>query len=339
MRLSKPVYYDRFRCLAGDCPDTCCQQWDIAVDPDTLALYQSLPGPLGKKVRHSLHLEDGETYLSMDPSGHCPMQDPSGLCSLQAAFGPQALSQVCREFPRLHHDYGSFLELGLEMSCPEAARLLLTEPLTAPVSRQVPGGSQPEYDTEAMEVLLATRQQALSLLTDDRRSLGDRLILLFFYGVHAQALLDGEEVPAFDPEASLETAASMASHGSFREIPAFFSQEEILTSQWAALLADAGEPVLEPQVIPLAHYLVNRYWLQAVSDYDLYCRVKFILISCLLVSSLHGDFIRRAQLFSKEIENDIDNVDSILDAAYTDPLFTDDRLLGFLTKTPANPEL
>ena len=77
-------------------------------------------------------------------------------------------------------------------------------------------------------------------------------------------------------------------------------------------------------------YLIRRYWLQAVSDYDLYCRVKFITVSCLLIKTLGGDIVSTAQLFSKEIENDADNVDAIWDAAYSHPAFTDDRLLGLL---------
>jgi hypothetical protein len=58
--------------------------------------------------------------------------------------------------------------------------------------------------------------------------------------------------------------------------------------------------------------------------------VKFILISCLLVAQLGGDLVSTAQLFSKEIENSAQNVDAILDAAYTHPAFTDDKLLGML---------
>ena len=80
----------------------------------------------------------------------------------------------------------------------------------------------------------------------------------------------------------------------------------------------------------MARYLVERYWLQAVADYDLYSRVKFIILSCLLVKHLGGDIYRTAQLFSKEIENDADNVEAILDGAYAHPAFTDDRLLGML---------
>ena len=75
---------------------------------------------------------------------------------------------------------------------------------------------------------------------------------------------------------------------------------------------------------------MERYWLQAVSDYDLYCRVKFIVVSCLLVGRLGGNFVETAQLFSKEIENNTENVEALLDAAYANPAFTDDKLLWWL---------
>ena len=58
--------------------------------------------------------------------------------------------------------------------------------------------------------------------------------------------------------------------------------------------------------------------------------MKFIVIACLLVKHLGGDIFTTAQLFSKEIENDPDNVEAILDAAYSHPAFTDDKLLGML---------
>ena len=57
-----------------------------------------------------------------------------------------------------------------------------------------------------------------------------------------------------------------------------------------------------------------------------------IVACCVLVASLGGELVETAQLFSKEIENDADNVDAILDAAYTSPVFTDSNLLGLLKK-------
>ena len=97
-----------------------------------------------------------------------------------------------------------------------------------------------------------------------------------------------------------------------------------------SLLKNPAPGPWDHRTLALARYLVNRYWLQAVSDYDLYCRVKFIVILCMLTKYLGGDLLRTAQLMSKEIENDADNVDALLDAAYAHPAFTDDKLLGML---------
>jgi hypothetical protein len=82
----------------------------------------------------------------------------------------------------------------------------------------------------------------------------------------------------------------------------------------------------------LARYFIDRYWLQAVSDLDLVGRVKFTITSCLMIRSLPMDVVTAAQLYSKEIENDADNVYALLDAAYTCPALTDVRLLGLLLR-------
>ena len=80
----------------------------------------------------------------------------------------------------------------------------------------------------------------------------------------------------------------------------------------------------------LARYFVDRYWLQAVSDFDLVSRVKFVLLSCLLTRHLGGDFISTAQLYSKEIENSAENMDALLDALYDCPIFKGEVLLNLL---------
>ena len=329
MRITKPSYFDDFHCIASRCPDSCCKEWDVQVDPEAAALYCSLPGPLGDRLREVLQTEDGETVMTI-VDGRCPMWRSDGLCRIQAELGEQALCRTCREFPRLTHDYGDFLERQLELSCPEAARILLTAPYAPPVTEEVPGGSEAEYDGEAMAVLKQTRQAALALLSDPVRSAREVLALLLLYGCQAQEALDGEEALSFDAEAALETIREFARPGNIREVLDFFSGLEILTPQWNARLQDVPSGQMPETVRALARYLVERYWLQAVSDYDLACRVKFILISCLVVCALGGDFIATAQLFSKEIENNYDNVEAILDAAYTSPIFTDDKLLGML---------
>ena len=92
MELRKPDFYDTFRCIAGDCPDSCCKEWDVAVDSEKAALYRGLPGALGDRLRQFLKDEDGETYLTLE-NGRCPMWRADGLCRIQAELGEKALCE------------------------------------------------------------------------------------------------------------------------------------------------------------------------------------------------------------------------------------------------------
>ena len=116
--------YKQFRCIAQACPDSCCQGWEVDVDEAAAAYYRTLPGALGDRLRQVLKTEDGATYMALENS-RCPMWRQDGLCRIQAELEHDALCQVCREYPRLHMDYGDFSEYGLELSCPEAAKLPL----------------------------------------------------------------------------------------------------------------------------------------------------------------------------------------------------------------------
>lgn len=328
MRIHKPAYFDSFRCIAADCPDSCCKEWDVLVDPEKAAFYRTLPGTLGERLRQVLYTQDSETYLAIE-DGRCPMWRTDGLCRIQTELGEQALCQTCRDFPRLTHDYGNFRELGLELSCPEAARMILSSSDPAWIRSDIPGDRIPEYDEEAMDVLLRTRETARGILRSTRPA-EETLSLLLLYGYQAQAELDGAPESPFHADAALAEAAQFAAPGKIRDILTFFKGLEILTPEWSARLdAPAPGPWL-PEHLALARYLIDRYWLQAVSDYDLVSRVKFVLVSCLVIRNLGGDVFRTAQLYSKEIENDADNMDALLDAAYTAPAFTDDKLLGLL---------
>lgn len=329
MLIYKPEYYDRFRCIASACPDSCCQSWDVEVDGETARRYRSLPGELGDRLRQVLVDEAGETVMAME-KGRCPMWREDGLCRIQAALGEEALCQVCRTFPRLTHDYGDFRELGLELSCPEAARLILTAPPAPLACETAPDGEPGEYDREAMAVLKETRKTMLAILSHETRPVNETLALALLYGCQAQNELDGGEPMPFDPDTALETGRDLAKQGGLSGLFEFFQNLEILTPRWEALLAVPVEGHWERRHLALARYLTERYWLQAVSDYDLYARVKFLIAACLLTKHLPGELPETAQLFSKEIENDCDNVDAILDAAYTHPAFRDDRLLGLL---------
>ena len=329
MLISKPSYFDHFRCIASACPDSCCKEWDVQVDAIAAEYYRSLSGPLGDRLREVLKDVNDETVMEIT-DGRCPMWRQDGLCRIQAELGEEALCKTCREFPRLTHDYGDFIEKGLEMSCPEAARIILSAVPRPAVLEETPDTPEAEYDEDAMAVLKQTRSTALSLISDTAYSVPMMLALLLIYGYQAQGELDGDEILPFDADAAMDTIRDFAKNGNLPDILTFFKELEILTPLWEERLGNPSTPTFPEATRNLARYFVERYWLQAVSDYDLACRVKFMVISCLMICSLGGNFVDTAQLYSKEIENSWDNVEALLDGAYSHPAFTDDKLLGLL---------
>ena len=220
MLITKPSYFDTFRCIAGDCPDSCCKEWDVQVDAAAAEAYRKLSGDLGDRLREVLYDEDGETYMAI-VDGRCPMWRTDSLCRIQAELGESALCKTCREFPRLTHDYGDFIEYGLELSCPEAARIIFSTPDAQLVTTEVPGGEEPEYDLDAMDSLKASRKKALALLSDTSRPVNEILALMLLYGYQAQGELDGDEIHPFHADAAWDTIRQLAKAGDFQEILTF----------------------------------------------------------------------------------------------------------------------
>lgn len=329
MELIIPDYYYHFKCIASACPDSCCKEWAVDVDAVAADRYRNLPGPLGDRLRQVLQDTDDGTVMTIE-NGRCPMWREDGLCRIQAELGHDALCQVCRDFPRLRHDYGELVELGLELSCPEAARLILSADTDTVTTNQLPDNAS-SNDPETFEILRRSRDEALAFLETNAYPLPETLAILLLYGHDVQAEIDGDIHAVLNPELLLSEAKKYANGGNMQLLFSFFAGLEILTPQWKCILnAGPSCPVWSVQILRFARYLIRRYWLQAVSDFDLICRVKFILAACLMVSSIPDDVIHVCQLFSKEIENDPDNVDAILDGAYTSPALTDAQLLSLL---------
>ena len=311
MIVSRPAYYDRFQCLASACPDSCCREWSVQVDGEAEALYRRLPGLLGEKLRGVLTQEDGETVFAVE-NGRCPMWRGDGLCRIQAELGEQALCRVCREFPRIRHDFGDFAELQLELSCPEAARLILLSSPEPCLTREEPDTDPAEYDRAEMSLLRQRRERLLGILSTPALTPGQTLRMFY-----RQA--SGEELT---PEGS----------GDIRSIADFFASLEILTQTWPALLAQAASRPLHPLTRSLARYLTERYWLRQDLGDD-WGKGGFILACCLLVNALGEDFIENAQLFSKEVENCAENIDALMDAVYDHPAFSPENLTALLTNS------
>jgi len=127
-----PSYVEGFKCIGGECEDSCCIGWDIDIDKQTFRKYFRTKDSEMKQrfTRHiyrnkescSKNVDFGR--ISINDSKWCPFLDRDKLCVIQRKLGEDCLSNVCYSFPRVYNKLNGTYEISLAMSCPEAVRKL-----------------------------------------------------------------------------------------------------------------------------------------------------------------------------------------------------------------------
>ena len=90
MKIVYPSFYKDFKCIAGECPDSCCQGWEVDADSDSLDYYKTLPDSLEIKQRIDRVLdkdEFGNTIFSLAEKKRCPFLNSENLCDMHIAIG------------------------------------------------------------------------------------------------------------------------------------------------------------------------------------------------------------------------------------------------------------
>lgn len=118
--------YEKFVCIGGDCPETCCQGWEVDIDDDTFDLYMHTKGEFGDKLRSNLKTVDGDHYFPATLHGNCPFLRKDGLCDIYSHLGEDALCEICSSYPRYYQECGDYLQTDLSLSCMEVGRLFFT---------------------------------------------------------------------------------------------------------------------------------------------------------------------------------------------------------------------
>lgn len=332
METHAPQYYASFRCLAGACPHTCCAAgWEIPVDAGTMALYETLPGPLGGQVRAFIKTDpQGEPCFPLG-GGVCPFLNGEGLCRIHIQHGEKATPRICRTHPRFCYEYGPLRERGLCGSCPEAARLILGGPMEL-TARQEDGTG--EEAPPLLSPLLTARETAFGLLSAEEATLSQRLQALLLFANEVQVLLDeGQaeaipqlcefyawEFPLLSPE---ELPPRREALGKCLDV---LEGLAILQPRWRDLLTAGREGLDSPSPPPpllgerAGVYFLYRHWLRGVWDADVLSWAQFavlgVAVSALLSPLLAEGFPEAFRLFCQELEHSQDNMNNLQDALW-----------------------
>ena len=133
MQTLYPDYYAQFRCTADKCPITCCQEWKISVDDDTLKRWAALNPPVDSKL--FTYVQDGQRVIALNSRHVCPFLEKNKLCRLVLEHGENAISETCQIFPRETHSFADHEEASLMPCCPAVIDLWAAQdaaPLTFP---------------------------------------------------------------------------------------------------------------------------------------------------------------------------------------------------------------
>ena len=123
MKLSVPLYYKSFKCIADRCRHSCCIGWEIDIDDNTMEKYRALAEGHKKDIIDSI--EGDEPHFRLGAGDRCPHLDEKGLCNIILDLGEGYLCNICRAHPRFYNDTKKGKEAGLGMACEEAARIIL----------------------------------------------------------------------------------------------------------------------------------------------------------------------------------------------------------------------
>ena len=137
MILVEPEYMERFSCMADECPDTCCAGWDIVFDEAACNRYRESQDEVLRKAFHQNVLRNKEAAadgtipfarVKLNEAQRCPYLRQDGLCTIQRRTEERNLSETCRTHPRIVQFWGNaYAEISLQLSCPMAAGLVLSD--------------------------------------------------------------------------------------------------------------------------------------------------------------------------------------------------------------------
>lgn len=296
MILRTPLFYKDFKCIAGACPDSCCQGWEVDADEESLAYYKTITGEIRERLDSVLDKDEfGNTIFRLADKKRCPFLNNENLCDMHIAIGGEHTPYTCRTFPRFINDFGSTREMGVSFSCPVASDMMfdLTEPMSFVDDLNDLPPQLNEIDAQTYFYLTKARKNAFSIVQDRSKPINQRLAELLDYAVELQSDLEeyqeGEDtIDFFD----------------------VFKNPELINPEWLEKAENGQIKPVKNEIYNenITSYFIFRYFLNAVFDYDVLSKVKMAVVG-VLIATYFGEDSWTIHLWSKETEHSQYNMD------------------------------
>lgn len=196
MKIRVPEYFKDFKCIASKCEDTCCAGWGIVIDDVTYDRYKNVQGKFGERLRSEIVHEAGENIFVLK-GNNCPFLNKEKTCDIYINIGEENLCYTCQQYPRYTEEFGSLREIGISLSCPEAARIMLNndKKVTFELSEnEEVVSSYNDINAQLFIELLQSRNIVMDMLQDRDIDLRKRVALVLLFVDEIQEKIDESEI-------------------------------------------------------------------------------------------------------------------------------------------------
>ncbi len=214
--------YHKFRCIADQCTFTCCQEWRIGVDADTLKKWQGLKLQADLIIAQCVKKDGDGHVISLNQDKKCPFLNEEKLCRLVLELGEGYLSETCATFPRQINHFEDRTEYSLDPGCPVVVDLLNDS------LNQIEFHQEGELLKEP-SLLYFVREMILSIMEKEAYSLPERLMITFYTLLELleQKQLKKEKIESLTSPQALNLVAEAIRGMRFNLADSFFECNEL----------------------------------------------------------------------------------------------------------------
>ena len=203
MEYTFPHYFEKFKCVAAECEDTCCAGWAIMIDENSLEKYEQFQGAFGNRLRNSINWEEGCFHQY---NKRCAFLNDDNLCDLHIEAGEDMLCDTCRNYPRHMEEFEGLREGSLSLSCIEAAKIILgcEEPVSfITLEDDVEDEEYEDFDYLLFTKLTDAREKMIAFLQNRDVDIMVRIAAVLDLAEEMQDAVDQEKI--FEIDALLES--------------------------------------------------------------------------------------------------------------------------------------
>ena len=235
-----PDYYKKFHCTADKCIDTCCAEWQIVIDDDSLEKYGKYEGDYQQTLCQNIDWEEG--VFEHNKRGKCALLRGDNLCDMYIHMGAGSLCSTCREYPRHTEEFENLREITLSLSCPEVAKIVMntTEPVTFISKEDDEDESYEDFDYFLFSELEDVREEMICIMQNRSISIGDRIRKILQISASVQRHYDAGSLILWKEFDESDRVRVNDEYEFFERVFLFLFEEfEILYPQWAEVLVES----------------------------------------------------------------------------------------------------